>query len=520
VTRAALLSLLIPSAAFAQDAAALRGYSTDIEMVRPSFGYRSIQGMATPGTNLQGTVRWGLVGQYARNPLTLYDFEEEVGAVISNRTSFAVGASVDASKQVSIGLVVPGAWNSGTHPNAAGFAADGVGLGDVGATVYVTALRLGMVRLGAHGGLILPTGRRAIYIGEQFVRGRAGLMAALDLGPMTFASDAGVTLRGNVDTQADFVLGPELDWTNAARVGLPVIPVAVTASVMTRGGFKNFLRGGAENSAEALGGLQVRPIKMMRIDVAAGRGFTQGYGTSDFRVLTGVIFEHVPSPPPPPPPPPPPVEVETVAVDEIPEPEVIEPEWEEGELAKIVGEEIKIREKLQFVVNTADLLPESKGLLEAIAGVVNTNALIGHVVIEGHASEEGSYDFNYMLSLNRAVTIFQELIKAGVHPSRLSVRGMGEVKPRVRGAAGPDGEIDESILAANRRVEFHIVRQHDPSGDELPTYGEAHRLPWTGESIHTVQPPPPEVPDPEGEGEGEEDDDFFDIDEDEGEEEE
>ncbi|MBT3217698.1 MAG: OmpA family protein [Proteobacteria bacterium] len=493
----------MPAPGFAQES--LRGFSTDIDLIRPNFGYRSIQGLQLPGANVRGTVRWGLVAQYSRNPLTLYDFQEEIGAVIANRTDFALGASIDISKAVSAGLVVPGAWNSGVHPDAAAFAANGAGLGDIGASVRVTALHLRMLHLGAHGGLILPTGRRNIYIGEQYVRGVVGLMAMLDMGPLTIGTDAAVTLRGKVDTEADFVHGPELNWNSGLRFGIPYTPLAVTSTLMLRGGFSNFMQGGAENGIEAMGGLQYKPVDFMRIDVSAGRGFTTGYGTSDFRLLTGFIFEHVPHKPPPPPPPPPPVRVETVVVEEIPEPPPLpplEPAWEEGELARVVGEEIKIREKLQFIVNTPDLLADSKPVLNAIAAVVNENALIGHVVIEGHASEEGSYEFNYELSLNRARTIFEELIQAGVHPKRLSYRGMGEVVPTARGMQLKGSVPDETILAINRRVEFHIIRQFEPT-DELPEYSTSIKLPWSGSDSTVKQPPKPELPEPEEEEEPE-----------------
>ena len=80
---------------------------------------------------------------------------------------------------------------------------------------------------------------------------------------------------------------------------------------------------------------------------------------------------------------------------------------------------------------------------------------IGHVVIEGHASEEGSHQYNYDLSNLRARAIFKALAEAGVHPDRMSHRGYGEALPKNLGE-------DEAALAENRRVEFHIIRQDAP----------------------------------------------------------
>ena len=485
-----LLALLAlsGSSAFAQDNS-LRGYSTDIELVRPSFTHRGIHGVATPGTNVPGTFRYGLVAQYTKNPLTLYNFDVEEGAVVVNRSSFVLGTSVDISENVTAVLTVPTAWNSG-NVNLPAYSGDGFGLGDLGTAFHFTALDVRMVTIGARAGLMLPTGRRNMYLGEKYIRGQIGLLAMVNLGPITAASDIGIQLRGALDTEADFILGPELDWNHGLRVNLPGTPFAVTGNLAMKGGFYNFLRGGAENSMEAMGGLQMRANKMMRIDLGVGRGFTEGYGTSDIRVLGGLVFDQVPWQPPPPPPPPPPVKVETVAVEELPDPPPIEPAWEEGELARVVGKQIRIREKLQFRVNTAILLSESVPVAKAIAEILNTQALIGHVVIEGHASEEGRHDFNYELSRNRSRTIFEELVKSGVHPDRLSYRGMGEVDPLVPGD-------DEEALATNRRVEFHIVRQYEYD-DELPQFPAVMELPWNGMSVKVVQPPPPEPPEEVG----------------------
>jgi protein TonB len=38
------------------------------------------------------------------------------------------------------------------------------------------------------------------------------------------------------------------------------------------------------------------------------------------------------------------------------------------------------------------------------------------VVIEGHASQEGSFEYNYTLSAERARAIYEALVLRGVHP--------------------------------------------------------------------------------------------------------
>jgi hypothetical protein len=67
-----LLAMGMPQA-LAQDSS-LRGYSTDIELVRPSFTHRGIHGVATPGTNVPGTFRYGLIAQYTKKPVDPLQF--------------------------------------------------------------------------------------------------------------------------------------------------------------------------------------------------------------------------------------------------------------------------------------------------------------------------------------------------------------------------------------------------------------------------------------------------------------
>lgn len=483
------LGMLSPGVGWAQSTGA---YSADIEFIRPTFGHGSFVGVDVPMTGGPLAFRYGLVTQYERAPLTLYNRVQEVyeGAIVTNRGAVSLGASLDLSERFSVNLMLPAAFNWGTQ--VLQFAADGFGVGDVagGARVIVLKTRRDLLNVGLRGGLVLPTGRQIAYMGESSVRGTVGAVAATNLGPLRLAGDAGLVLRQQLATAEDFTLGNEVTFGAGARYALPdATRLAFTAQAVSRAGLVNFLRGGAENSLEALAGVQVMPSRAVTVDLAAGRGLTEGYGTTDMRVLAAIVVEHIPKeappiipppdwqPPPPPPPPPPIVEDEP------------EPEWEEGEIAKVVQDKIVIRDMVEFRVDTNVLLEKSKPTLRAVADIINTEARIGHVVIEGHASQEGPYDHNYELSESRARAVFEFLLENGVHSSRMSYRGMGEVQPLVEGE-------DEESLQANRRVEFHIVRQYDDP-EEMPDYAPRALLPWSGVEVEVIQPEKPKPPEPE-----------------------
>src|SRR5690606_18258747 len=125
------------------------------------------------------------------------------------------------------------------------------------------------------------------------------LMGMLGLGKMVtmdIVGNVAVVGRAVVDTRQDFDNGPELNVSEALRFRLAwlPVPIAITQALVTRIGFTSPFQGGAENGLELYGGVQI-PVEVgfnttMNVDVMAGRGATQGYGTTDLRVLAGFTF--------------------------------------------------------------------------------------------------------------------------------------------------------------------------------------------------------------------------------------
>ena len=99
---------------------------------------------------------------------------------------------------------------------------------------------------------------------------------------------------------------------------------------------------------------------------------------------------------------------------------------------------------VQFQKGKADVTPASRAALQAIASKLKEypNATLK---VEGHASKDGSLEFNQRLSEQRAKNIVDYIAAQGVERDRLTYEGRGISMP-----------IDEAQPEANRRVEFIV----------------------------------------------------------------
>jgi OOP family OmpA-OmpF porin len=102
--------------------------------------------------------------------------------------------------------------------------------------------------------------------------------------------------------------------------------------------------------------------------------------------------------------------------------------------------------RLLFVVNSAAISEDSKMKLSELAKLMSDYPKAS-IVIEGHASSDGSMEYNQTLSEKRAESVKNALVEMGVGADRLEAVGYGETKPS-------SDNNSRGGRAANRRVEF------------------------------------------------------------------
>jgi OOP family OmpA-OmpF porin len=130
-------------------------------------------------------------------------------------------------------------------------------------------------------------------------------------------------------------------------------------------------------------------------------------------------------------------------------------------LAVLEENNIRILQAINFETNSAQILPESLPIVEAVAATLRANPQITRIQVQGHADERGNDDHNLQLTRDRAASVMRALVERGVEAERLSSAGYGERCP-------VDAGHNAAAWARNRRVVFLIVRtSNGPTRVEL-----------------------------------------------------
>jgi len=103
-----------------------------------------------------------------------------------------------------------------------------------------------------------------------------------------------------------------------------------------------------------------------------------------------------------------------------------------------------VGDRVLFIIDQYTLTPEARSTLDAQADWLMTNRDY-NAVIEGHADEQGTREYNLALGARRANSVQEYLLSRGVPASRLRTVSYGKERPI---------EIcsDESCYAQNRRA--------------------------------------------------------------------
>lgn len=409
--------------------------SVDIELMQNGLGLGRAPGV--PDTPALGLAGWeiGLLAMGERAPLRVVHADEPDALVVSWRAASLLEGRIGLSRAVHLRLRVPMSYDEAGDADAVatrtGFAAGDPGLG-VGLGLSPWA----PVRFGTWLDVRLPFSAGAPWRGEEEPRVQGGLAAGGRLRTLEADLALGLSLRSPVDTGAGAPLGSTLE--PAGSLAWSWLPDRAWLRLGALG--RMSLAPGVGPAAEAYAGLGAAPRAGLRLEGFGGVGLLDGPGAASWRAGLALSVSHRAP--------------ERVRVglplpsgEDLPDEAPPAPVVARRGIARLEGDQILVTEPLRFVYASPELLPESEPVLTAVAELLRAHPEILHVVIEGHASEEGGFAYNYRLADGRASAVFQALVTRAVAAERLSCRSYGEV--------APTGATERAL---DRRVVFRVTR--------------------------------------------------------------
>lgn len=459
---------------------------------------------------------------YSKAPLVLGEIDggADVGSIVDDSlAAHLYGALGIADRyEVFVGLPVI-LFQAGNQP-AGAFAEPsvaGVGMPEVGGSVRLLGEDEQGFQLGLAASLLIPVGQDEAFASDESVGVRGRLMAAYS-GVFTPVANVGVAYRKasdfqNVDIGTELTFGLGLHW--ALMKPLTLMTELHGATGMRSG--QAFSRLGTP--LEWLLGARYTTAMGLSAGGAFSLGLSEAPGSPDARVLLSVGY----APPRPEPPAAAPKAKPKKKpgdrdgdgilddVDECPDdPEdkdgfededgcpdpdndkdgildvddkcPNEPETKNGfddedgcpdeaPEVRIESGEVVMPEPIRFKFDSDVILEVSHATLMQVAMLLQQHPEIKLLSIEGHASDEGTPQYNQELSERRASAVVKFLVdRGGIEASRLRSVGYGVSQPLV-----PNDNEEHRQL--NRRVEFVIAEQALPEVSEAPSEGASEAPP-------------------------------------------
>ena len=108
-----------------------------------------------------------------------------------------------------------------------------------------------------------------------------------------------------------------------------------------------------------------------------------------------------------------------------------------------------LTEPIYFGFDRSDLTAETREKLEAKWAILSANPTV-RIVIEGHADDLGSDEYNLALGQRRAAAAKRYLSQRNIAPDRIEITSFGEERPTCQ-------EATDACRERNRRDEVRII---------------------------------------------------------------
>ena len=119
---------------------------------------------------------------------------------------------------------------------------------------------------------------------------------------------------------------------------------------------------------------------------------------------------------------------------------------------RVTDSQLSVRGRVRFKGRTAELNPDTVGLLAEVADALLRDRTLRRVEVQVHTDDQGTRSGNLLLSQQRADSVVAWLTHAGVESHVLQARGYGSTRPLLP-------NLTPENRARNRRVQFAILER-------------------------------------------------------------
>ncbi len=239
-----------------------------------------------------GGYRASLLGNYANEPLALYQSGQKVGAVVQDRVTVHATAAYALADRFELGLQIPFVVSQSFDRRLDGIVAppSSSGLG----TPFISG-KVGLVRADAdlpvdvalQASIGLPVGQGRAIARSNGVLVIPKLQASTKFGPLLAAAEAGAYIRPEVENLGRTTYGSEL----LLGAGLATTGDGLNGEIALRGGVS---MSNGPSSMELLAGPRIDLTKDLELFALGGIGLGSAPGTPVFRALAGIGYGGTP----------------------------------------------------------------------------------------------------------------------------------------------------------------------------------------------------------------------------------
>ncbi|MCP5464960.1 MAG: OmpA family protein [Deltaproteobacteria bacterium] len=360
-----------------------------------------------------------------------------VSGIVDHMFTFDFNGSYSFSDRFALGINLPvHITRNLTNINSTQFETP-MNLGDIMIAAQYTIIDPSNNLLNAGLGVVpfvsFPSGKLSDYVGDAHMTGGFLLVGDIDLSGHYLAANMGFRFRQeenfvNLSVASEFLYTLAYHHTILPSESLDGFVELSGATVL-----KDFFQKVNEAPFEGRLGVTKGFLEndALKVTVAPGVGFVNGYSNPDFRAVIKVAYDHyLPRT----------KKVEVVKVVEKTIPYRI----------KMIEKELK-ELTIYYPTDGDQVDPFYDQKIAGIARILKENPDLGPIYIVGHTDDVGSDKYNQRLSERRAKKAATSLIASGVPAGHIVWIGLGEAHPVVTNTS-------DANRALNRRTLFTYIK--------------------------------------------------------------